>query len=226
MSLKTLLKSKKHILEEQKNKYEIPKIYKKAEVPFLQNDRNNMYEEMNYKIDKEIGEILQQLYDYESDKYSIGIHRTASPPKDIFKEGIKYDDYPDIHEHVQIFDNFPFMLREISHAEGYKLSNGAFIIKVPKTSIKGSKKDAEPIYYRAKDGQVYLRPEFICAYVPVFERELKGIELNKYPHNIYDENTEFLLDDNLTEIKNTYGFINIFIISILLILTIIFIIIK
>ena len=139
MNLKTLLKRKKQILEEQRNKYEIPERYKKAEVPFLQKDRNDMYEEMNYKIDKEIGEILQQLYDYESDKYSIGIHRTASIPKDIFKEGIKYDDYPNIHDHVQIFDNFPFMLREISHAEGYKVSNGAFIIKVPKTSIKGKK---------------------------------------------------------------------------------------
>ena len=55
MDLKTLLKRKKQMLEEQKNKYEIPEKYKKAEVPFLQKDRNDMYGEMNYKIDKEIG---------------------------------------------------------------------------------------------------------------------------------------------------------------------------
>ncbi len=212
-----------------KNKklFEIPKKFNIPEAPYLKKDRNEIYKDMNYKIDKNIGEILQQLYEYESDKYLIGIHRTASTPKEIFKSGIIYDEYPNIHDHVQIFQNFPFMLREIMYAENYKISNGVFIIKVPKSSIKGEKNvDVEPLYYRGKDGKVYLRPEFICAYIPVYKRELLGVELNKYPHNIYDENTEFLLDTNLTEKRNVYGFINIFIISIILILITIFMILK
>ena len=68
-----------------KNLYHIPRKYKKAEVPDLQDDRNEMYEEMDGSIDNIIGLTLQGIYDYKSDDYVIGLHRTASEKDDILK---------------------------------------------------------------------------------------------------------------------------------------------
>lgn len=216
-------------LDESDEFYQIPECYKKAEIKELQEDRDDMYNEVNNIINKNTGKILQSLYDYEKDKYIIGIHRTASPPESIFSSGIKYSKYPDLYDHVQIFENFPFMLREIMYCEDYKLSRGSYIIKIPKSAIKGNINEAEPIYYKNKDGNIYLRPEFIAAYVPVNNRKLGDVELNKLNHDdIYQGAIEFYQDDNVSTNQRSYGFINIIIISLIAIIVciIIFLILK
>lgn len=85
-------------------------------------------------------------------------HRSASFFDDIFEKGIEYTNGTDIHDHVQIIKNFPLMLHEIKHCEEYKLSNGSFIVKIPKKCIEGNIENAEPIYYKDKTGKTYLRP--------------------------------------------------------------------
>ena len=129
-----------------KNLYHIPRKYKKAEVPDLQDDRNEMYEEMDGSIDNIIGLTLQGIYDYKSDDYVIGLHRTASEKDDILKNGIVMRD-TELTMHVQPFKNFPFFLREIKYCESYKLSNGCFIVKIPKKDVyaKDADETTEPI---------------------------------------------------------------------------------
>ena len=204
-------------LQETNDFYEIPEKYKKAEIPDLQEDRNNIYNEVNNIIDVETGKILEQLWNYENNNYMIGIHRTASPADSILSKGIEYSEYPNIHDHVQMFENFPFRLREIMHCENYKLSNKCFIIKVPKSSIKGNIDNAEPIFYKNSDGKIYLRPEFIAAYVPVQDKKLRKVRLNKLNHDdIYNVATEFYQDENVTINQRKYGFINIIFLNVII----------
>ena len=195
-----------------KTKYHIPRKYKKPEIPEFKKDRARIYEEMDYEIDMKVGITLEQLYAYNEEEYFTCIHRTIHDKDSIFKKGISYgnDDTPEFGNHVQIFQNFPTMLSEIKNCNNYKGSTGCFIIKVPKKDVnrKFANDSSEPIYYKNKDGYTYLRPEFIAAYVPVFEKELKDVELNKYSHNdIYEEDTTFYFDQNLLnvdDIKQNY----------------------
>ena len=182
------------------NFYTIPKKYKKAEIKMLQKDRNEIYNEMNNSIDKIIGETLQSLYDYKNDEYLIGIHRTNSNMNDFFSKGIVVRS-PEFDSHVQVFKNFPFFLREIKYCESYKMSTGCFIVKVLKRDVRNEckNKETKPIYYIDGDGLIRLRPEFIVAYVPVENRKLKEIILNNQNHNIYNENTKFIYDDNVRD---------------------------
>lgn len=187
-----------------KDLYHIPKKYKKAEQKYLQKDRNEMYDEMDYTLDKKIGFILEQLYEYKNDEYYIGIHRTCNDKDLIMHDGLCYgtDKEPYIHDHVQIMKNYPFFLRELKYCESYKGSLGCILVKVPKKDIDPKYKDdtSEPIYYVSKDGKSYLRPEYIVGYVDVINRQIKEVELNKFPHNdIYDENTVFLYDELMNE---------------------------
>lgn len=201
--------------EQKESYYSIPKEYKKSEYKLLKKENLDAYNEMNNSINKVTGETLQALYEYDNDKYYIGIHRTSLQPEQVFKDGIKTRE-TDINDHVQLMKDFPFMLREIKNCEGYKFSSGCFIIKVPKPYVNGTKEEAKPIYYAKDNGLTYLRPEYIAAYVPVLNGQIGKIEMNDYSHNIYNENTEFLYDDNIIKEK-TYGFINIFVISLIII---------
>lgn len=218
--------------------YEIPEEYKKAEFDFfqdgvnvIQEDRNQMYDEMNNSIDKMTGKKLQALYDYENEEYAIGIHRTSADFDEILEKGIKFRCDIEIDSHVQMFENFPFMLHQIKHCEGYKFSRGCIIVKVPKKSIKGNIKEAEPIYYKGEDGEFYLRPEYIAAFVPVKNKKIGDVLMNEYSHdNLYNEETEFFFDAKLEQAKSyglqNYGFINIFLISITVIFIVLMIILK
>ena len=156
-----------------KSLYHIPRKYKKAEAKILQDDRDDMYNEMDNSIDNITGLTLQGLYDYKSDDYIIGLHRTASEKDDILKNGIVMRGN-ELTMHVQPFRNFPFLLREIKYCESYKMSNGCFIVKIPKKDVyqKDMDKTTEPIYYKDQDGNIRLRPEFVAAYVPVNNREI------------------------------------------------------
>ena len=180
--------------------YHIPEKYNVPEIEFLNEDRNDMYNEMNNSINKQTGEILQSLYDFENDKYIIGLHRTASSKEEIFNKGVRFDSL-DLNDHIQVFSNFPFFLREIKYCESYKMSNGCFVIKIPKKDIKGSISDAEPIYYKNKDGNIYLRPEFICAYIPVSFQKIGKVQLNNTIYNLYDDNTKFYYNEYITDAK-------------------------
>lgn len=211
-----------NILNNGNNYYIIPKKYKKAEMKELQDDRDDMYNFVNGKIDKKIGKTLEALYNYENDKYMIGIHRTSSLKNNIFEKGIEYKNSTYIHDHVQMFDNFPFMLREIMLCENYKLSRGCFIVKIPREAIKGMEDTAEPIYYKNQDDKIYLRPEFICAYVPVENKEIKGIEFNELSHDkLYTASTMFYQDESVEQNSKSYGFINTIYLSISIILIVI-----
>lgn len=210
--------------------YTIPEKYKKAEYPSLQQDRDNIYNEMNNSIDKTIGEILQSLYDYGGDDYVIGIHKTGAFSYDQgFSKGIPTRDVPDsINDHVAITKNLPLMLAGIKYCESYKFSRGAFILKIPRNSIEGNINTAEPLYYKDEKGQIYIRPEYIAAYVPVLNGKLCDIYMNDYPRdNLYTEETEFYYDGGL-ETNKSYGFINIILISIIIIIItlVMFIILK
>lgn len=233
-------------------KYNIPIKYIEAEVPMFQEDRCRIYTQITNKIDKETGKILQQLYDYKELGYAIGIHRTASSTNEIFDKGLNYRDDNTYAEHIQKMDNLPLMLSEISSCESYKLSRGCFISIVPRASIvKLNEEDKEklkikykeiykdnwqekynkiitpqPIYYKNNDGNIYLRPEYINAYVPVRNKELKSVEFNTYSHNIYDESTEFIYEEDILNKNKSYGFTNILLISIFLIIITIILIIK
>ena len=187
-----------------KTKYHIPRKYKKPEIPEFKKDRARIYEEMDYEIDMKVGIALEQLYTYNEEEYFTCIHRTIHDKDSIFKKGISYekDDTPEFGNHVQIFQNFPAMLLEIKKCHNYKGSTGCFIIKVPKKDVKEKFADdtSEPIYYKNKDGNIYLRPEFIAAYVPVSNNILEDVELNKYRHDdIYDNDTTFYFDKSLLD---------------------------
>lgn len=199
--------------------YTIPKKYKKAEYRLLQKDRNEIYNKMNNSIDKLIGETLQSIYDYESDEYVTGIHKTGAFSFDQgFSKGIPTRGVPDtINDHVSIIKNFPVMLAGIKSCEKYKFSKGVFILKIPKKSINGNINDAEPLYYKDEKGEVYIRPEYIIAYVPVLNEKICDVYMNDYPHDkLYTEETEFYYEGSL-ETNKSYGFINIILISIIII---------
>lgn len=103
----------------------------------------------------------------------------------------------DLIDHVQPMTNFCYMLHEIKYCEEYKLSTGVYIIKIPKAFVKGNVEFAEPILYVKEDGDIYLRPDFIAAYVPVFQGRLGKVEINDYPREYYKENTEFQYNEDI-----------------------------
>lgn len=51
--------------QEKTMKYNIPKELKRAEVPYLQKERNNIYKRQNKKYDIEFGKIMEQIYSFE-----------------------------------------------------------------------------------------------------------------------------------------------------------------
>ena len=142
-------------------------------------------------VDKETYDALKQIYEIDKDEYYIGIHRTSSPLEDTFENGIRCRDN-DLETHVQKMDNFDFMLSQISSCENYKLSDGCFIIKIPKKAVD---EKSTPIFYE-NNGGLYLDPKYIVGYVPVRRRKLAFLELN-YRFNdvnstIYNENVRHI----------------------------------
>lgn len=183
------------------NLYQIPEHLKIAETPSLQKDRNQIYKIMNNKFNKEFGEKLQELYEKDSDKYYIGIHRTMSGFENVFKNGI-VSRGTWIHDHVQIMKNFPFLLHQLSVADSYKGSFGSFIVKIPKKDIDPryeSSEERDPIFYKSND-ITYVRPEYIVGYVPVNDGNLNEFIPNDFPAKQYDSNIEFLYDESIKNI--------------------------
>lgn len=185
-------------------KYNIPKEYKKAEISYLQKERNNIYKRQNKKYDIEFGKIMEQIYTFEQEKYYVGIHRTCNDVKKIMNEGIAMkNNSTDIHDHVQIIKNFPFMLEQIEHANEYKGSTSVLILKIPKKDIDCHYETIEkrdPIYYKKND-KFFLNPKYIVGFVPN-----NGGEINEFIFNeIIDKNVNIYphyYDDGINNFQN------------------------
>ena len=157
------------------------------------------------KIPKDLGLILQELYDYKNDEYFIGIHRTCTDKNFIFKNGIKYGDSTEFDNHVQVFNDLVHMLSEIIDCESYKGSVGCIIVKIPKKDIRKeyANEKSEEIFYTDSDGDLYLKPEYVAGYVRVGLSTIKSVEFNTLKHDdIYNENTKYFFDENIK--KNDY----------------------
>ena len=190
--------------QEKTMKYYIPKEYKKAETPDLQKDRNNIYKRQNKKYDIEFGKLMEQIYTFEQEDYYVGIHRTCTDVNKIMKEGIAMKlNSTDIHDHVQIIKNFPFLLEQIEHSIEYKSSAFTLILKIPKKDIDPkfeTNLEREPIYYE-KENQIYLNPKYIVGVAPRNSGELNEFIFNElidkniknYP-TYYDENIMNLIN--------------------------------
>lgn len=211
--------------------YTIPKKYKKAEYKSLQDERNKMYNNLNKSIDKKIGETLEALYNYQEDEYITGIHITGNLVYfDGFEKGIPTRERPDrFVDHIMVTKSFPYMLHYIKYCNQYKFSSGAFIIKIPRKSLeKDGYISSALLYYKDEAGRIYIRPEYIVAYVPVLNEKMCDVYINDYPHNkLYNEETEFYCD-GILENRKYYGFINILLLSVIAILItfIVFLILK
>ena len=191
-------------LQNSNEKYRIPPRFNVPEAPYLKEDRDEMYNEMNNEIDKNIGETLEQIYFYDEEEFVTAIHRTSLSKdqiiNEVFTKGLCYENYtePDYSNHAQVMGNFPFMLREIKYCNSYKFSQGVVILKLPKKYIgKAQTDEILPLYYKGNDGKTYLRPEFISAYVPVKDRELKDVIFNTKINDIYNKDTIYHTDENI-----------------------------
>lgn len=190
--------------QEKAMKYNIPKELKKAEVPYLQKERNNIYKRQNKKYDIKFGKIMEQIYSFEHEKYYVGIHRTCNDVNKIMKEGIAMKkNLTDINNHVQIIKNFPFMLEQIEHANEYKGSTAVLILKIPKKDIDcnyETMEERDPIYYQ-KDGTLFLDPKYIVGFVPNNGGEISDFIFN----DVIDKNVNIYphyYDDSISNLQN------------------------
>lgn len=190
-------------LLEKKNKYAIPKYLKRAEYKFLQKQRNKDYKTVNKKFSKDFGDVMEQIYLLDSEEYYIGIHRTSSDPNKIMAEGLQYNDCsPNIHDHVQICKNFPFLLTQLMSANEYKGSTTSLIVKIPKKDIDPNfetDNERNPIYY-VKDGHSYLKPNYIVGHVPVNNGNLNEFIINEVQMTDYSKVEGFVYDENINEL--------------------------
>ena len=133
----------------------------------------------------------------------IGIHRTSSDPTKIMTEGLQYNSSdPNIHDHVQICKNFPFLLTQLMSANEYKGSTTSLIVKIPKKDIDPNVEtnlERKPIYY-VKDGRTYLKPNYIVEHVPVNNGNLNEFIFNKVQITDYSQVDDFIYDENINEI--------------------------
>ena len=163
------------------------------------------YDEIGY-MSEEVGRQLDRLYD--NPDYIIGIHRTGFTRindkilNDIFYKGL-YNNGDimssgsdgqrfNIDKTVSLFNNFLTMVPCLKTSEGYKMSQGCIIVKIPKAYVGKGNGEAHPIYYKENDYQVRLLPEFIYGYIPV-----KDKKIDKIIHNPNYKDKHTLINDNL-----------------------------
>lgn len=162
----------------------------------LVDDWNKIYEEMQYKVPKEIGEELEKLFSDED--YVLGIHRTDLYVDQIqnwvFTNGLK-NRSTEYSSTVQEFSHFPLMLHEIMYCNYYKNSQGCVIVRLPKDQKL-------PIYF-VNDGQYYILPEYIYGYIEVEDFEMKRFIKNPGYTDIHNYDPAGLLyDDDLIQAEN------------------------
>lgn len=152
---------------------------------------------IEYKVGKELEEIYK-----DSDRYAIGLHFTGfSDTSDkfintVFDEGLINNQdamqgiqtvYTDIEKTVSFVGNFTIFIGQLKSAHSYKMSEGAFLIKIPKEFLSDDTPDFEkqPIYRQDEIGIRRLLPEFIHSFIPVSE-DGEVVEIIKNP-NYRDE---------------------------------------
>ena len=152
---------------------------------------------IGYKVGKELEEIYK-----DSDRYAIGLHFTGfSNTSDefinkIFDEGLINNQdamlgapaiYTDIEKTVSFVSNFTIFIGQLKSAHSYKMSEGAFLVKIPKEFLSDETPDYEkqPIYSQNEVGIRRLLPEFIYSFIPVSE-DGEVVEMIKNP-NYKDE---------------------------------------
>ena len=162
------------------------------------------YDEIGY-MSEEVGRELDSLYD--NPDYIIGIHRTGFTRindkilNDIFNKGL-YNNGDimssgsdgqrfNIEKTVSLFNNFLTMIPCLKTSEGYKMSQGCIIVKIPKSYIGKAEGTAQPIFYKENDYQVRLIPEFIYGYIPVSNKKI-----DKIIHNPNYKDEHMLINDN------------------------------
>lgn len=158
---------------------------------------------VNKRFDKDFGELMEQLYLIDGEECYIGIHRTSSDPTKIMTEGLQYNSSdPNIHDHVQICKNFPFLLTQLMSANEYKDSTTSLMVKIPKKDIDPNVEtdlEREPIYY-VKNGRTYLKPNYIVGHVPVNNGNLNEFIFNEVQITDYSQVDDFIYDENINEI--------------------------
>lgn len=144
--------------------------------------------------------LKQKLKDlYENEDYFVGIHRTGyivpstinNYLYNVFYNGLinngngnlGIDDENSkrtITKTVSIINNPVLLQGQIKAAPQYKNSSGVIIVKIPKAYIEKSEKEAKPIYFPTKSGNILLS-EYIYGYLPVSKDSVVG-DLIKNPN--------------------------------------------
>ena len=162
------------------------------------------YDEIGY-MSEDVGHELDSLYD--DPNYIVGIHRTGYTRvndkilTDIFNKGL-YNNGDimssgsdgqrfNIEKTVSLFNNFLTMVPCLKTCEGYKMSQGCIIVRIPKSYIGKAEGTVQPIFYKENDYQVRLIPEFIYGYIPV-----KDKKIDKIIHNPNYKDKHVLINDN------------------------------
>lgn len=140
-----------------------------------------------------VGKELEETCDF--DNNFIGIHRTGYSNAeyiidDVFNRGLinngdvmqgGISSYVDIGKTVSQATDMTFLVGMLKTACNYKMSQGAFLIKIPKDYVFHGEK---PIYSKEND-IMRLLPEFVYGYISVDENNTVG-EIVKNP-NYKDE---------------------------------------
>jgi len=198
---------------EMKNLYRIPEKYRDASLIYFKNnieakiklkskkyiilkelidDWNEIYEDMQYKFPRELGEELER--NFSDENFVFGIHRTdlniEQIKNEIFTKGLKNrsNEYTST---VQTFKSFPLMLREIIYCNNYKNSQGCVLLKLPK--------DCElPIYYM-EDNNYYILNEYIYGYIKIDDNRVTKFILNPNYKNEHNYESQGLIYDEILE---------------------------
>lgn len=162
------------------------------------------YDTIGY-MSEEVGCELDSLYD--NPDYIIGIHRTGFTRindkilNDIFNRGLYNNgdlmssganngNY-NIEKTVSFFNDLLLLIPSLKTCEGYKMSEGCIIVKIPKSYVGMKNGEVQPIFYKENGYQVRLIPEFIYGYIPV-----KDKKINKIIHNPNYKDKHVLINDN------------------------------
>lgn len=139
------------------------------------------YEIRNYikdykdKISKDTFITLRQIYNTNKDICYAGLYNIRYDVDNILENGINFGKDAILKKEVKIVKNFDLMIHNITKCSDDSQSNGVLIVKIPKNALD---KKSIPIYYE-KDNRIYLNPMYIVCYVPVENKKILSVEINR-----------------------------------------------
>ncbi len=166
--------------------------WKKSEDSFIKS--------IDGKISEEAYNELVKFYEENKEDYFIGIHRTANTVDNIFEDGLIVRSAVELSSHVQKMDNFALLLHELSALGSYKMSEGAFIFKIPKELAV----DGNNSIFIEKNGNRYIDPKYIEMYVPV--KQTKVLPPIENPYHKNNENNNNPNNYNFSNTTTNFGF--------------------